>query len=873
MRPVSRKSMNKKRLCIYISMIIFFSKGGHSAELYFPPELLSTGDQQVANLSHFQGGGIQLPGEYLVDVYLNKQLFMAKSVRFIVASKNTDAADELLTVQDNTGLKACLARTDLLQMGIKVNDFPALAVADKDACINLEKSIPGAFSHFNFTRMRLEISIPQAAINTTARGYIEPELWDEGINAALLNYHFSGSNNSNANGSNSDNYYLNLTSGLNLGAWRFRDYRIWSYYNNRYSSQQQWQRVKTYVARNIIPLRSALTIGESTTNSDIFDSLSFRGIQINTDDSMYPDSRRGYAPTIRGVADSNAQVSIRQNGYNVYQTTVSPGAFEINDLYPMYSSGDLEVSVREANGNTTVFTVPYSSVPILQREGRIKYSLSAGKFQNRSIQYEEPTFAEGTLLWGLPHSVTAYGGMQFSDNYLAAQFGMGFSAGLSGAVSVDVTHADSKLTDGSKHQGQSVRFLYAHSLNQVGTTFRLTGYRYSTKGFHTLNETALKRMSGRLYEQDVYDDFGELVKDTYSDYYSLYNTKRARLEANISQNLGSLGSMHVTGVRQTFWGTSNTSNSLQTGFSSSLGAINYSFSYGYNKQKRTDAPSYNERTANLSVSLPLGRLLSPATKSSSLHATYHTSKSSQGGTSHQAGLGGSTLDNNNLSWHVSQGYVKNQGYSGNTGFTYKGANGNTNAGYSYGSNYKKISYGLNGSMLLHSEGLTPGQSINDSAVLIAAPGASGINLKNERGVKTDSRGYAIKPYVSPYRENKVSLDINTLDDKTEIDSTVTRVVPTKGAIVRANFKVHHGHKILISLTHNGKPVPYGSVASHGSYTGIVGDAGQVYMTGMPDKGNITIKWGESQYQQCNVRYDIQDNKDSEYLTQLAGECL
>jgi outer membrane usher protein len=31
---------------------------------------------------------------------------------------------------------------------------------------------------------------------------------------------------------------------------------------------------------------------------------------------------------------------VRQNGYVIYQNTVAPGAFEINDLYPTGSSGD-----------------------------------------------------------------------------------------------------------------------------------------------------------------------------------------------------------------------------------------------------------------------------------------------------------------------------------------------------------------------------------------------------------------------------------------------------------------------------------------------------------------------------------------------------
>ncbi|MFP1484724.1 fimbria/pilus outer membrane usher protein [Escherichia coli] len=50
-------------------------------------------------------------------------------------------------------------------------------------------------------------------------------------------------------------------------------------------------------------------------------------------------------------------------------------------------------------------------------------------------------------------------------------------------MSLDVTHARSQLADDSRHEGDSIRFLYAKSMNTFGTNFQLMGYRYSTQGF------------------------------------------------------------------------------------------------------------------------------------------------------------------------------------------------------------------------------------------------------------------------------------------------------------------------------------------------------------------------------------------------------
>ncbi|WP_162872393.1 fimbria/pilus outer membrane usher protein, partial [Klebsiella pneumoniae] len=66
---------------------------------------------------------------------------------------------------------------------------------------------------------------------------------------------------------------------------------------------------------------------------------------------MYPDSLQGYAPTVRGIARTAAKLTIRQNGYVIYQSYVSPGAFSITDLNPTSSSGDLEVTVDEKDGS------------------------------------------------------------------------------------------------------------------------------------------------------------------------------------------------------------------------------------------------------------------------------------------------------------------------------------------------------------------------------------------------------------------------------------------------------------------------------------------------------------------------------------------
>ena len=115
-------------------------------------------------------------------------------------------------------LVPCLSLKALAEYGVRIKSFPELA-EDQNGCANFSV-IPDTKADFDFTAQRLNISIPQAALSTTAQGYIPPDQFDDGINALLVNYQFSGSNDMQAN----DEYYsLNLQSGLNVGPWRIRN--------------------------------------------------------------------------------------------------------------------------------------------------------------------------------------------------------------------------------------------------------------------------------------------------------------------------------------------------------------------------------------------------------------------------------------------------------------------------------------------------------------------------------------------------------------------------------------------------------------------------------------------------------------------------
>ena len=120
------------------------------------------------------------------------------------------------------------------------------------------------------------------------------------------------------------------------------------------------------------------------------------------------------------------------------------------------------------------------------------------------------------------------------------------------------------------------------------------------------------------------------------------------------------------------------------------------------------------------------------------------------------------------------------------------------------------------------------------------------------------------PYVRPYHENAISLDDSELAQEadTDIENITKKVVPTRGAVVKAQYQTFSGLKAMLTLTHRGKPVPFGALVTMASNAGqtahsdIVGEDGQVYLAGLPQQGQLQVMWGAGSDRQCTVNYSL-----------------
>jgi len=773
------------------------------------------------DLSRFNLGNPVEPGRYSVDIYLNG---------------NFISRDDIELVQSDTPSQArpCVPARLLQSLGLS-DDARAAVEADGNAqCIDLEALIEGARLRYDDSQLRLDLSLPQVALQRQARGYVAPELRDHGITAAFFGY---TANYYRSQGAQSS--YAGITTGVNLGGWRLR-HRSSITHN---AQGTQFRTLNSYLQHDLPRWDSQFTVGQSNTGGELFDSVGFTGLRVATDERMLPDSLRGYAPVVRGVAQGNARVTIRQNGAVLYETTVAPGPFAIDDLYPNAGSGDLEVAVTEADGREERFTVAFSAVPQALREGSQRFSVTAGALRDTGLAQDALRFVEGTYARGVSNRVTLLGGVQVARHYQAGLAGAAFNTAF-GAIGADITHARASLPGMRPQSGQSYRLNYQRSVARTGTNLGLAAYRYSTEGFLTLGDAS--RMS---FDRPQAAD--EFVMRT-----------RQRFQLNFSQRMGERGQLYLAGGHVAYWNRPGKHNDLQLGFHSSYRRANYTVS-ATRYRMASGAP---DTRLSFMVSLPLGR----AGAAPRATASYSDSRMGSQG---QLGINGSLGADRALSYSLSGSHARSrQSYSAYA--NYQGSYADLSAGYNRSNGSSSFNAGATGSVVLHGGGINFGPTLGDSFALVEAKGAQGAKVGSGRNVTVAGNGYAVLPYTSPYRWNQVHLDTAELPLGVEVMASSQRVAPSAGSIVKVAFQSSREQLWLIDASDaDGHPLPYGAQVTHpdGRLLGQVGQGGVVALRGLQPTGFVHVQTEDGMA--CRLDYTMPDVADAHGQYWTGARCL
>ncbi len=803
---------------------------------YFDPAFLSVlGESETVDLSAFSQSGSVAPGEYTVTVFVNQRSAGQHTLEF---KKNSDGK-----------IVPLLTPTFLGTLGVNINNLPEFKNRPYDKELDdLPAVIPHAKTTFELTRLRLDISIPQVAMTQRYGSDYHPELWDNGVPVITANYNLSMghlSNNGRSGSSNNTNLFASTRVGANAGPWRLRSTITHSYYENSVgSSQNKTQFSNSTLSRDVIPWRSTLALGETYTESDIFDGVPFKGVKLTSNEQMLPSQLRGFAPAITGIANSNARVTVRQNGNIIYETYVAQGPFSINDIQQAGMSGNYDVTITEADGTERQFIVPYSSLPLMLRPGGWKYELSGGQYNgNLTHGSREAHFLLTSLIYGLPHNITLFGGSLLSTDYQAFSMGTGVSLGDVGAVSADITHSKAHFSSGENKTGESVRLRYSKSMTSTGTSVDLTALRYSTRDYFSFNE---------------YNSQGYQLENGVSPW--LLQRRRSSFQTQLRQQISSWGSLYFRLTRDDYWNSDRTLTGLSAGYSTTLRGISYGINYNIDriKDKNNDWPENRQIAANISIPFSI---FNPSTNWQAMYATASTTHDNTGRTQNNLGLSGS-LAGGDMSYSLAQSFGNQSGVNNtNANLSWQGSKGTISGGYSYSNNHNALNMNAAGGVLIHSDGILFSRTMGDAMALVSAPNAPNVSVNNRAGI-TNAHGYALAPYLSAYNKNSIGLDPSTLPDDVDVAQSNVNVYPTKGAVVKADFKTRVGYQVLITLKLHQEIVPFGAIASlqtqqpEEETSSIVGDGGQVYLTGLPTSGVLEVKWGPQAHQQCLASFDF-----------------
>ena len=322
-------------------------------------------------------------GNYDVDVYRNGEYITKINLLFtqippgaLARACITPALFNMLGVKTQYISAMGLQALQPAQPQKTSTHSPTSADAAKPVppCMFISDWVASSGEKFDSGDLRFDLEIPQAFINRNSRQSVPKELLTRGDNAGFVNYSFNNFKNASFTSN-----FLTMNSGINLGGWQFRQS---SSLSQNDQGQNQYITGETVIKRPLIDQKANLVIGDTGTDSPVIGGVPIRGVRLSSEDALYPESERAFRPVVKGVARTNARVRITQNNAVILEQNVPPGPFELAELNPISSVGNLQVVVSEADGSEQRFVVPFTISSGKLNPGSFRYSVATGAYRN-----------------------------------------------------------------------------------------------------------------------------------------------------------------------------------------------------------------------------------------------------------------------------------------------------------------------------------------------------------------------------------------------------------------------------------------------------------------------------------------------------------
>ncbi|UDN38056.1 fimbria/pilus outer membrane usher protein [Proteus sp. NMG38-2] len=734
-------------------------------------------------------------GFYYSIIHINNRKKMAKLLYF----KNID-----------NKLIPCLSVNDFISLGIDA-DFYSIKKEHQDIIPLIEYSIDFKYS---FSNQKLNLIIPQKALIKRENKIIDEKDWDNGITALFSQYSYSIRHHQKKDLEQK----LSLQTGLNLGTWRIRSQNSFYWNKNRYQSKLS----SIYTYRQINSFSALFYGGKFSPTTRILPTDKIIGFQLISNNLILSNTLYANKPIIEGIADTEAQVVIKQGDKVIYESTVPPGPFIINSL-PVLGSEKLSLEVKEADGRIKTSTHYFTSLPNQLNKGSYQYNFISGTLAKNSDK-ENSIFLLSELSYGLSQRITSYSAIKKRDNYMNYLSGLSLDLGILGGLATDLSYENSKN-----------KFKYQ--------------FRYQKK----ISKTQAYFTSGISFYHYL-DNFQK--KDRVKINYSF----------SLSQNFSDLGYLSFQ-YHEKIYKTTSKNFELGTSFSSSINKINYNIKYNFKKDR-----SIFDHSFSLNLHIPLGN-------NSEHYHWFNNQIDYQNKKKHYintTNIGGALL-NYNLGYSVNYQHSYDEKRKFNR-FSTNARYQNNYQFYTFNVNKVEDSYNynvsINGGIVLHSNGITLTPRLGRTFALINTQGISGIKTSFSTKAKTDIFGNLILNNITPYRINNIKLNATTLPQQAETEVYSKNIIPTLGSVSKIIFPIKIGYRVIFKST---TPLPFastvttfdknGNIISHG----LVSENNIIFLSGITESGLVKVKWGEDK--QCQFNYEIDDNEKNITLIKKEINCI
>ncbi|WP_311751947.1 fimbria/pilus outer membrane usher protein [Proteus columbae] len=704
----------------------------------------------------------------------------------------------------------CLSINDLASLGIDT-DFYKIRKENQEITPLIDYSID---FKYQFSNQKLNLIIPQKALIKKTDYVINEQDWDDGITALFTQYSYWIKYHQKK----SAEQKLDLHSGMNVGAWRVRSQSGFNWTKDRY--QPKLSSIYTY--RQINSFSSLFYGGKFSPTTRILSNDKIIGFQLISNNLIANKSLYANSPIIEGIADTQAQVIIKQGDKIIYETTVPPGPFLLNSL-PSVGSEKLILEIKETDGRVKISTHYFTSLPNQLNKGSYQYNIISGTLPDHPNN-KNALFILSEFSYGLSQKITSYSAIKKQDdqqNYLS---GLSLDLGILGGLATNISY--------EKNNNDKIKYQFRYQKNIPITQ---TYFTSEISVYHYLDNSLSKNR----------------IKKNYL--------------LSLSQNINELGflSLHYHGKT---YHDSSKKFEIGASFSSSFNRVNYHLKYNFQKEKH-----FSDHYFSFNFHIPIG------------NSEHHHWMNNQ--TNYQinnkrytnsTNIGG-TLLNNDLGYSINYQHThhpkrKYNQFSANTRYQ------NNYQSYSFSGNKSENNYNLNfsvnGALVLHSEGITLTPRLGKTFALVNTQGITGIKTSFSPNLKTDIFGNLILNNVTPYRINTIKLNAATLPQSVETEYYSKSIIPTLGAISKITFPMRTGYRIIFkSIT----PLPFASKVTvldkenNIISQGLVAENNIIFLSGIPYYGLIKVKWGEDK--QCQFNYNLSSDEKKKNLIKKEVNCL